>query len=100
MTDPELVDVRQAASDSGRSAETVRRWIWSGRLTATKRGNRLLIDRAELARFLRERQDEAPVALGAWAAEREAEARQEGTRGVTAHGSAAALVLELRARGR
>lgn len=100
MTDPELVDIRQAASDSGRSAETVRRWIWSGKLAATKRGNRLLIDRAQLERFLRGRLDEAPVALGAWAAEREAEARQPGRSGATAHGSAAALVLELRASGR
>lgn len=100
MADPELVDIRQAATDSGRSAETVRRWIWSGKLAATKRGNRLLIDRAELERFLRERHDEAPVALGAWAAEREAEARQSGRSGPTAHGSGAALVLELRVRGR
>jgi excisionase family DNA binding protein len=100
VTEVELVDIRQAASDSGRSAETVRRWIWSGKLAATKRGNRLLIDRAELERFLRDRLEEAPVGLGAWAAEREAEARRPGRPGATAHGSAAALVLELRARER
>lgn len=96
MTEPELVDIRQAASDSGRSAETVRRWIWSGKLAAAKRGNRLLIERAELERFLRERHEEAPVELAAWVAERAAAARS----GEAAQGSAAGLVLELRARGR
>lgn len=100
MTEPELVDIRQAAADSGRSAETVRRWIWSGKLTATKRGNRLLIDRAELERFLRERLEEAPIGLAAWAAERDAEARQQERSTGVAHGSAAGLVLELRGRGR
>src|SRR2546429_5267408 len=44
----ELIDVRQAASEAGRSAETVRRWIWSGRLAATKRRHKLLVNRAEL----------------------------------------------------
>jgi excisionase family DNA binding protein len=100
VTEPERVDIRQAASDSGRSAETVRRWIWSGKLAATKRGNRLLIDRAQLERFLRERHDEAPVGLAEWAAERGAEARQQEPSAGAAHGSAAGLVLELRWRGR
>lgn len=100
MTEPELVDIRQAAVDSGRSAETVRRWIWSGKLTATKRGNRLLIDRAELERFLQERLEEAPIGLAAWAAERDAEARRQGPPAGVAQGSAAGLVLELRGHGR
>jgi excisionase family DNA binding protein len=30
--------VRQAAKRAGRSEETIRRWIWSGRLPAVKRG--------------------------------------------------------------
>ena len=98
MTEPELVDIRQAAGESGRSAETVRRWIWSGKLAATKRGNRLLIDRAELERFLHERTEEPPAGLGAWVAEREA-AGQAGPSGGGSPGSAAGLVLERRARG-
>ena len=95
MAEPDLVDIRQAAADTGRSPETVRRWVWSGKLNATKRGNRLLIDRAELERFFRERREEAPVGLAAWAAERDEAARQE----AAVRGSAADLVLEHRAVG-
>jgi excisionase family DNA binding protein len=90
MTEPELLDIRQAAADTGRSAETVRRWIWSGKLAATKRGNRLLIDRTELERFLPDRPDTSPPGLAGWAAELEQAA--VGGR------SAADLVLERRAR--
>ncbi len=38
------ISVREAARRTGRSAETVRRWIWSGRLPATKRGNTYYVD--------------------------------------------------------
>ena len=44
----EEIDVLQAAALAGRSAETIRRWVWSGRLKAHKRGNKLLIGRAQL----------------------------------------------------
>jgi excisionase family DNA binding protein len=36
--------VRQAAKRAGRSEETIRRWIWSGRLPAVKRGTSYRID--------------------------------------------------------
>ncbi len=36
--------MREAAERTGRSAETIRRWIWSGRLPATKRGNTYYVD--------------------------------------------------------
>ena len=36
--------MREAARRTGRSAETIRRWIWSGRLPATKRGNTYYVD--------------------------------------------------------
>jgi len=38
------VNVREAARRVGRSEETVRRWIWSGRLQAVKRGASYRID--------------------------------------------------------
>jgi excisionase family DNA binding protein len=38
------VTVRQAARRAGRSEETIRRWIWSGRLPAVKRGTSYRID--------------------------------------------------------
>ncbi|MDR2983394.1 MAG: helix-turn-helix domain-containing protein [Nocardiopsaceae bacterium] len=43
MTAQELT-VRQAAKRAGRSEETIRRWIWSGRLPAVKRGTSYRID--------------------------------------------------------
>lgn len=36
--------MREAALRTHRSAETIRRWIWSGRLPATKRGNTYYVD--------------------------------------------------------
>jgi excisionase family DNA binding protein len=49
MEKPEqLLTVRDIARRFGRSEETVRRWIWSGRLKATKLGNQLFVDPADL----------------------------------------------------
>ena len=48
MDGVDMVEVREAALLVGRTPETVRRWVWSGRLAAVKKGNRLLISRAEL----------------------------------------------------
>lgn len=42
------VDIRAAAALAGRSTETVRRWVWSGRLRARKRGKRLFVLRGDL----------------------------------------------------
>ena len=44
----EVLDVREAAAYVSRTPETVRRWIWSGRLPASRRGNRLLVRRSDL----------------------------------------------------
>jgi excisionase family DNA binding protein len=89
----EMLDVRQAAELVGRHPETVRRWVWSGRLAARREGNRLLVARADvLATAPREA---ATVGLGAWAE------RAGRVRGATAtrrsRRSAADLVLEDRA---
>ena len=50
----ELVSVRQASKESGRNMETVRRWIWSGKLPAQKLGNQLFIKRSDLETFLKD----------------------------------------------
>jgi excisionase family DNA binding protein len=42
------ITVREAAQRVHRSEETIRRWIWSGRLPARKRGNSYRIDIAYL----------------------------------------------------
>jgi excisionase family DNA binding protein len=53
MTEPDapgMLTVRDAADEVGRTPETIRRWVWSGRLPATKRGNRLTVARDDLER--------------------------------------------------
>jgi len=44
-----MIGVREAARLSRRTPETVRRWVWSGRLEATKEGNRWYVSRAAVA---------------------------------------------------
>ncbi len=44
----DLITVRDAARECGRTAETVRRWIWAGKLPAQKLGNQLFVRRADL----------------------------------------------------
>ena len=44
MTVVQEITVREAAHRVHRSPETIRRWIWSGRLPATKRGNTYYVD--------------------------------------------------------
>lgn len=45
----DLITVREAARAVGRTTETVRRWIWDGKLPAQKLGNQLFVKRADLA---------------------------------------------------
>ena len=53
-TKKELISVREAAQECGRNMETIRRWIWGGKLPAEKLGNQLFIKRSDLASFCRE----------------------------------------------
>ncbi len=53
-TKDDLISVREAARQCGRNMETVRRWIWSGKLPAEKLGNQLFIKRNDLDIFCRE----------------------------------------------
>ncbi len=48
-TKDELISVREAARECGRNMETVRRWIWGGKLPAEKLGNQLFIKRSDFA---------------------------------------------------
>ncbi|MDP2954139.1 MAG: helix-turn-helix domain-containing protein [Chloroflexota bacterium] len=47
----DLVAVREAARECGRTAETVRRWIWEGKLPAQKLGNQLFVRKDDLMRW-------------------------------------------------
>ena len=93
------LDVAAAAAVAGRSAETVRRWVWSGRLRAQRRGNKLLIARSDLDRLLGSSGIVAAMSLVDWVAAVESSGLKKGPRGATA----ADLVLEerrLRSLGR
>jgi excisionase family DNA binding protein len=60
----ERVDVHEAALLAGRSPETVRRWVWTGRVDAVKSGNKLLVRRSDVA--ARPDVEGQRLALGAW----------------------------------
>jgi excisionase family DNA binding protein len=49
-----LISVREAAKECGRNPETIRRWIWSGKLPAEKLGNQLFVKRSILTDYCRE----------------------------------------------
>jgi excisionase family DNA binding protein len=69
----EMLDIREAADLVGRTPETVRRWVWSGRLSARRQGNRLLVARADVQRLVDDRGKSPPTSgaptLAEWAAE-------------------------------
>jgi excisionase family DNA binding protein len=56
-----LMSVRDVARACGRSEETVRRWIWSGKLPASKLGNQLFVRREDLDAMQAPRVGEASV---------------------------------------
>jgi hypothetical protein len=93
MSAPEELDVRAAAKLAARTEETIRRWVWSGRLPARKRGNRLVVSRRDVEALTGRGRDLAP-SLGEWA--KLADAALRSHRGP--HRSAADLVLEERQR--
>jgi hypothetical protein len=47
----EMLEIREAAALAQRTPETVRRWVWAGRLTARRSANRLLVARADVERM-------------------------------------------------
>jgi helix-turn-helix protein len=87
------LDVKAAARVAGRTAETIRRWVWSGRLPARKRGNRLVVARRDVEALAGGR-ERRPLSLVEWT--RLTEAAMRSWRGP--HKSAADLVIEERRR--
>ena len=89
----ELLEVRRAAALVGRHPETVRRWVWSGRLPARRSGHRLLIARADIEALVR--QETIVLTLAEWA-DRAAAKRDRSSQAASGR-SAADLVIEDRA---
>lgn len=98
----EMLDVREAAAQVRRTPETVRRWVWSGRLASRRSGNRLLVARADVER-LSEGMAPSLSARAAGLQQWVEEARRQVWTGGRTGASAADLVLhdrEERAGGR
>lgn len=89
----QMLDVRQAAAQAGRHPETIRRWVLSGKLTASRQGNRLRIARSELDAVAGNSM--TALSLAEWA-ELAGTARRSAVRGASGQ-SAGELVLEDRA---
>ncbi len=43
-----LIDTNRAATLVGRHPETIRRWVWSGRLAARRQGRRILVAESDV----------------------------------------------------
>jgi excisionase family DNA binding protein len=50
----DLISVKEAARACHRNTETIRRWIWSGKLPAVKLGNQLFIKKNTFQNYCRE----------------------------------------------
>lgn len=87
----DLVDIRTAARLAGRSPETIRRWVWSGRILAHRQGNRLLVSRPDIVRLAAARAGQTALSLSEWVTRRERRAQGRSSR--SAGSSAADLVL-------
>lgn len=88
-----MLDVRGAAVLVGRHPETVRRWVWSGRLAARRQGNRLMMARVDVEAIASQRG--AVIGLTEWADRAHGAHRARGASGSGL--SAAELVIEDRA---
>lgn len=95
IAEQDLLDVRSAAEFVGRHPETIRRWIWSGKLDATRQANRFMVEREAL---LEAADQPRKLTLAEWA-EMAREVRERGRRdGAT--GGTNAVMEEREARWR
>lgn len=93
----EVMDVRETARLVGRSPETVRRWIWSGRLLAVRHGNKLLVAREAVEQLASGPAADEPLTLQQWATAVETQRRSGALGEEHAGRSAADVVLDDRA---
>ncbi len=92
-----MLDVQETARLAGRTPETVRRWIWSGRLTARRHGGKLLLSRQDVDDLVAGAAATPVMTLAAWAEAVGGQRRAGALGGAAATTSAADLVLDDRA---
>jgi helix-turn-helix protein len=88
-SETDLIDVLEAARLAGRSAETIRRWIWAGRLPTQRQGRRHVMRKDDILAL--SGMADRPATLAAWTSMVRSAA--EGASGASGQ-SAADLVLE------
>lgn len=89
----EMLDVQEAARRARRTPETIRRWVWTGRVRAVKEGNKLFLAASDIPLVGPEAEvGSEATSLAAWA-ERVEKTHAGGAAGATARD----LVLEDRA---
>ena len=91
----DMLDVQAAAALARRNPETVRRWVWSGRLAAQRCGRRLVVARADVEALAGEGA-RGHMSLAEWAQRAQVSPKQGGSRRRAR--SAADLVLKDRAQ--
>lgn len=96
-----MLTVREAAERAGRTPETIRRWVWSGRLAAIRQGNRLLVAGRDVDAITAgtSAAGEARLSLAAWL-EIVADQRRTGGLPRPQRGSSAADLVVSDRRGR
>ena len=93
-----MLDVRETARLADRTPETVRRWIWAGRLNALRHGGKLLVARRDVEDLLRGTSPTRPLTLAEWAEAVDAQRRIGALGDPGAAVTAADLVLDDRIR--
>lgn len=95
-----LITVREAAKECGRNMETIRRWIWAGKLPAEKLGNQLFIKRSDLISYCRLPARSAPAKAGETAIQYRAETEPAFLEKARAHSAGSVQVLREQIRAR
>jgi hypothetical protein len=93
-----MLDVRETAGLARRTPETVRRWIWAGRLNARRHGGKLLVARRDVEDLVRGTSPTTPLTLAEWAGTVNGQRRTGALGDAGTAATAADLVLDDRSR--
>jgi hypothetical protein len=94
----EMLDVRETARLARRTPETVRRWVWAGRLNARRHGGKLLVARRDVEDLVRGTSATTTLTLAEWVETVDGQRRVGALGDAGTAATAADLVLEDRGR--